>query len=323
MTFNELQLAAYADLGYSSSPPSGTVTQFKRWINDGHYELLRMPGMSDLRQGILPNASVASYAYLPMPQGFERIDSITDTANMIKLQMMSREEFRRIDPGETASGTPTHWIPYGWSPVLRQPVSTGSAIYAVSSQGADTTQVVYLQYLSSGQQFSANNTLTGTSRVAIALSVTANWIEGWSISVAATGNVSLYDAAAAGNLLATILVGATSVQYQQVRLWPTPTAALTYTIEGQLALKDLVNATDVPWLPPDYHNILVLFAKMREYQRTNDDRLNATATEWTANVNRLKQFVQFPPDYRPVAGVGSVAGWNNLGSYYPADWSWF
>ena len=81
------------------------------------------------------------------------------------------------------------------------------------------------------------------------------------------GTVTLYNAAAAGTALGTILIGDTSVSYEMIRLWPTATAVESYVIDGQATLADMVANTDIPLLPTIYHDLLVSYGRCREYER--------------------------------------------------------
>lgn len=320
MTFAELKAQCYRDTGYQASPPSDVVTRFAAWINEGHRHLLRLPSMTELRQGTLSFSSVANQPIYGMPQAFERMDALMQVSNNIRLRMLTRDQYRLVDPGERSNGTPYCWVPVGLVPVLLQPAAL--PIYAVSTSGSDTTQTVNLIGITSDGDMQGQKTaaLNGLTRVQVGTFTDYTTVISWTLTAACAGDVDLYDAVTAGNLLARIPAGATSVQYQGIRLWPTPGAALLYTVDGQFEIPTLVNDNDVPLTPPSYHDLFSAYGRMREYERTNDPRYDKAQAEYELGVQKLRSFVEFPPDYHPVAG-SALSGfrWTNLGSWYPGD----
>jgi hypothetical protein len=66
--------------------------------------------------------------------------------------------------------------------------------------------------------------------------------------------------------------GYNSSRQPQVYLWPTPSSAITYTCDVLNALTDLSLDADVPLLPEDFHDILVLAGLIEEYRRLDDPR---------------------------------------------------
>jgi hypothetical protein len=122
--------------------------------------------------------------------------------------------------------------------------------------------------------------------------------------------------------LARMPIGRTTVQYQAIRLWPTPSADLAYTVDGQFLIPTLVNESDVPMLPESYHDMLVCYARFRQYKFNGDEtRAAMEHTEWMRWLGSLQAYVEYPQDYRPVMAVLHEDGlrWNNVGAWYPAD----
>jgi hypothetical protein len=131
----------------------------------------------------------------------------------------------------------------------------------------------------------------------------------------------VYDAAVSGNVVLRLQPGQTSAQFQQIRLFPSPSSAVDYTVDAQVVLSDLVNSNDIPLLPTDFHDLPPLYARMREYTRVGDfDRLRVAQAEFERRQQALRFTVSFPSDYQPVSG-NQIAGygWNNLGPNFPAD----
>jgi hypothetical protein len=141
------------------------------------------------------------------------------------------------------------------------------------------------------------------------------------LSAAATGVVTVYDAAVSGNIILRLQPGQTSAQYQQIRLFPTPSSAVDYTVDAQMVLSDLVNSNDIPLLPTDFHDLPPLYARIREYTRLGDmERLRVAQQEFERRKSDLRFTVSFPNDYQPVSGNQNAGyGWSNLGPNFQAD----
>lgn len=216
-----------------------------------------------------------------------------------------------------------------------------SAIWAASTSPRDVTQEVRLIGIRSNGDYAAEQraTLTGQARVRVGRGVimteqivpsgpysrTLDFIDlvSWNISSVCDGDITLYDAKDGGRQLARIFAGLMSTQYWCVRLWPTPSSAIRYYVDGQIEIPNLVNETDIPMLPPSYHDLLAAFARTREYERTGDSRFAVAASEWERGLGMLRAFVNFPDDWKPVAGaISSATRQSNLGGDFPADWGW-
>jgi len=242
-----------------------------------------------------------------------------------RLFYMSRDTFRSIDPGETSIGTPTHYVPEGWQPRFAVPAGTG--VWAVSTSAGDTAPEVRVDAIG-GTSLPAQPrdnltvTLNGVTRVPLSTTVTdLTDLVTVTLSSVCAGDVSLYDDAVAGRELTRIPRGRTAAQYWCVRLWPTPSGAITYYLDGQIEIPVLVLDTDIPMLAPSFHDILAAYARMREYERTGDNRYGLAQQEWLDGLKQLRAAVNFPDDYKPVAGSRQI-GWSNLGGQFPADQEW-
>lgn len=324
MTFGQMLSAAYDDLGYGSSPSSDQVTRIKRWINEGYRHLMAQPGMELLRDSTFTVTTTAGVATVALPQSVNAIYSVTQTDNSMRLRMLTRDAYRTVNPGlnQTTAAPSDAWVPWGWYPVLRHPDSTG--VWVVSSSASDTTQTVSMTANRAngdiGAAVSAGGPLTGTTRVQVGTITDYTQITGLSLSAAAVGTVTFYDASSGGNILMRLQPGFTSAQYQHVLFFPTPSAATDYLFDVQLQMVDLVQSSDIPLLPPDFHDMLPLYARLRDYKRAGaDPRLPSAEVEWSRRTAELKFNVQFPKDYQPVAGNQVTGyGWNDLGPNFPA-----
>ena len=317
MTLSDLLSALYADLGYVSAPASAVTTRLTRYLNEGYHTVLSLPGFQSLRFSTISFASVASQTIYGVPQLFQQISAIVDTTNNIRLRRMSRDEYRSIDPQELSSGTPSHYIEAGTRPVQYDPVSKG--LWVVSSAGGDTTQTAALLGARAGGLPTTlqTATLNGTTRVAVGSFTDYVSVLQFELSAVAVGAVSLYDAAAAGNQLAVIAIGQKTVTYQALRLWPTPSAAITYNVDGLVNLTDLAQTYDAPLVPVDFQYLLLEYGRMREYEFRDDDRLPAVTASYARRLAAFRARVCDPPDFRPVAGRLIDRG-SSLGPWYPA-----
>src|SRR5206468_1068534 len=130
------------------------------------------------------------------------------------------------------------------------------------------------------------------------------------------GTISLYDAAAAGNLLSSITPGRTSARYYMLQLYPTPSAAVTLSVDCQRAIQDLVNPTEEPLLHEDFQMALVHGAAYDEWRTRSDDRAKIERAEMEEVLSDLRQYVLTNPDEIAVqrGPRGSESNPSRLGS---------
>jgi hypothetical protein len=104
-------------------------------------------------------------------------------------------------------------------------------------------------------------------------------------------------------------------------LWPTPSAAITYLVDTRKPIRDLVQATDEPPVPPAFHPMIAAYARMREWEQKGEtDKLLIATQQWGRWLSRLKYAVRSDPADLPVAGRGRGIGHSRLGSETPADY---
>lgn len=320
MTRADLLAILYERLNYQASPATAVTTRLGNALNEAQRRLLREPGLGRLRDtaGGLTFASEASRAYYGLPSTITKVRAITDRTNDRLLQPISLMALRSGDTGLDSTGTPAAYVEMGQSPVARHPATSG--VWAVSTSAADaagptiTIEGILSSGLASGEQTA---TLTGAARVQIGSLATFTQIVHCTLSAGCAGTISLYDAAAAGNLLASIAIGKTAPAYVGVQLYPTPDAAVTYYVDGLLAVPDMDDATDVPVLPEPFHDLLVHGALVLEYEKRDDPERLMMATEVYRNgVSQLKYFLA-AQDAPMLGGSGGVRT-TRLGSWTPA-----
>lgn len=325
MTLGQMLAALYADLGYPQ-PSTEQVTRLTRWLNEGQRHILAQPGREQLRDNTITITTVANQSVYGMPQELAKVYAVTQVTNSQRLKMLTMDQYRTINAGQNQSSSFAYaWIPAGWGPVKKQPEGTG--LWAVSTSATDTTQKVNVAgFLTNGDPFSVQSAvLTGTTRVQIGTLATWDILEVLNLDSVGAGTISIYDAASSGNELLRLQAGQTSAQFQHIRLFPTPSASsVDYKMDVCLALVDLVNTNDIPLLPLDFHDMLPLYARIREFQRAGaDPRLPYADREMQQRTLALARYVEWPKDYNPVVGRAlSGFGWNNLGPNFPADYVW-
>jgi hypothetical protein len=322
MTLTELLADTYRRLNFQTTPDTAVTTRLTAFINETHAEILAKPGLQSLLYGSLAFASVASQARYGLPLSVARILSVTETTNRRKLETRSLDWYRTIEANPASNtGTPEVYIPLGQQAVKRVPATTGTGLWVASSSASDTVPTVAIEAIrvDGYPHTPANATLTGVTRVAIGGgSALTDYIDvtQFMVSAACVGDVTLYDAAAAGNVLGVIPRGATSARYQCFALFPTPSAALPYTIDVEHDAYTLSAANDEPLLPLRFHRLLAIGARVKEYEKEGNERYAIAKLEFDDAVDDMIYNVTCSPDYVMVPGQMPSSG-SNLGPMYP------
>lgn len=321
VTFNEILADLYRRLNFDSAPATTVSTRLKAFTNQRHRQILTMPGMEQLRDSPVPMtfASVASQATYALGPNVARIKDIYDgNTNQLKLTERSLQWLRTMDPRSTSTGTPESWIPMSFAQVQTQPsAATGLYVKSTSaSDGASTTAYIETTR-TGGYRASSSVAMGGVTGTLIGTLTDHIAVEKFYLSVAAVGTVTLETAASGGTVLATIPIGQTMGRYRIIQLWPIPSSVWTYSVDFTREIADMVNATDEPLLPSDFHYLLSLGARIDEYEKMDDDRRVPLLRDWKTGTDALKNFVINNPDYFFVPG-GRVSLGSNLGGMYPA-----
>lgn len=282
------------------------LTRFQDRLNNRHRELMRQPGMERLRWGTITVASVANQQRYALPeQGIARINRLWDTTNRIKLTYRDLAWLREVDP-DPITGTPEYWIPTGLEQVHTQP-SNASEVFAVSTSASDTTQTAFLEgIITGGYRRTASVTLTGTTAVSLNTAIT-NWIliDKFYLSATAVGIVRLREDSGTGTELSQIAIGDNHGKFLSFLLYPTPSAAVTYTGDITRTIPTLSNDTDEFWIPEDFHDVVVDGAELSEIAKADDpSRFAMLSRQWEDGKKLLKFWVQDHPDWQPVMTGG-------------------
>lgn len=312
---------------FADSPSTVDVTRIQQYLNLWYRELLASPGMDQLRDTTVTFATVNAQKKYGIPQALVKIRDVYDLVNQRLVLPRTLDWLRNTDPGLSAtSATIENWIPLnGWGAQAVELTATGVGLWAASSSASDTTQKVYVETtrlggVSGGTAVSAGTTLTGTTRVQIGTLTDHIEIVKCYVSAVGVGAISLYDAAAAGNLVSTIQIGRTSARYYLIQLYPTPSAVVTLSVDGQRAIQDLVQTTEEPLLPEDFHHALVHLATYEEWLNRGDDRAKLEYARGMKLVGDLRHAVLTSPDAIPVqrGPRGTAQRVSRLGGSYPA-----
>ena len=317
MTLREIVDAVLEEVGYSSHGAGQEVrVRVRRRVNEWHRRLLSQPTLTRLlRESYsVTFASVASTATYGLPASIGRINGIWDDSNDVKLAQRSLDWLRQMDPGLSAAGVPECYIPLGIAPVRAQP-SNSSTLYAKSTSASDVDCAVTLQYLdANGAPQSSTTTLTGTTGVAVA--TTALEVYGFVVAPLPVGTVTLHEDSDTGDELGRIPAGTGAARYLRLQLWPTPQGATTYRLDATRDSSDLVEETDEPLLPRDFHYLLVLGAVSDELRMRDDTRYAAVRQDMEQGKRDLSHWLWNNVDYLPASGRAAQP--SRLGAWFPA-----
>jgi len=301
-------------------PPDMDATTQARalgYLNQRQRRLLTLDGLAHLRDATVTFSSVADQVSYVLPN-IAKVARIFDPTNQRVLYEMSQQDYRLVDP-VPLSGTPEAVIWTGRQQTAKQP-SDASSLFVKSSSASDTTQTAYVVgVITGGYQASASVTLTGTTAVNVS-STTSTWerVDKFFLSAAGAGFVTLHEDSGSGTELARIPIAQTYSQYFGFKLWPTPSGVISYSVDLTRAITDLAQDTDVPVLPEDFHDILMLGAVADEYQRLKDERYSIATSEYMARVGELQYWLFETPIGKPRTLVRRWQRPSQLGSWYPA-----
>lgn len=331
MIFKDIVDDALEQCGHDIfSENSEARVRVERFVNQWMRRLMTDPRFDRLRKGTIPFASVANTQRVGLPPIIQRVNRIYETTNNNRLFEQSLDWLRqRPQQGVATTGVPQYWIPIGITPITQVPAATGTGLWAVSSSAADTTQKVSLSGVRvGGYKFDPLLTpLNGLTRVAIgAGAARTDYIDvlTFGIDGTAAGDISLYDAAAAGNLLGVIPIGQVAVRYFTIALWPVPASPITYYVECDLRIQSLVRPTDEPLFLEDYHDLLSKGAVYLETLMIKKQVETARAymqSEIAPREVQLLDYLVNNPDLIivPISGRERLVS-NNLGGGFPAGY---
>lgn len=289
MTRSDLLTSLARRTNKNTTLDTATQNRLVDFLNERQRRILSIPGTQRLRDVSLTLTSVASQADYVLPN-LGKVHRITDTTNDRPLYELSEAEWRAIDP-QQQEGTPEAFVWRGRRAVAKQP-SNASAILVDSTAAGDTGTAYIEGMVTGGYQLTASVTMTGTTAVQFGSLATWERIDKFYLSTAAVGTVTLHEDASGGTELARISIGSTSTDYTGITLWRTPSASsISYTVDAQRLAPSLAQSNDVPLLPEEFHDLLLLGALMDEYQHMNDARYSVAAEEYRTRERQFRYWL--------------------------------
>lgn len=315
------------------NPDPVTEGRLNNFINDRYRELLRIPGVMDLRDDVF-EAVTSGYAItstanenrLTLPPTISAVTSLVDNTNRLVLAQKPLAWIRQRDPSQPgqSSGTPRFYAILNMSGVIDVPsAATANALEIRSTSGSDIGGVVSLEYADERGAFRVvTATLNGAAQVLIPVQVST--VFRLTVDTPQVGAINLNDVAAVKTLASippNTLIAATS-KLETSRgwvlwLWPTPAGAYSYTVDGTRQRTALVGPTDEPLLPEDFHTLLVWGACADELLKMDDTRVSAYEKKWSDDVKALRAYLHQARGQRLVRDRSRRTGWSPLGSQYP------
>jgi hypothetical protein len=314
MNLRELTDGVLDHFNYSTDGSSDARQRVVRHMNEWHRRILAKPGMDRLRQSSISVTSVASTNTIAVPESVGKILRVYDAANRITLQERFFDWYRFAAPDPTAhEGTSTVWVPMGDAGCAALSATTGTGIWVVSTSASDTQRVTIEGVRLGGYVWNDTVALTGVTRVQVGSLVDWTEITKVTLDMDAVGSVSVYKVNAAGTALATIPPGKRQSHYRLIALWPTPSAAVAYTIDHQRNILDMTAESDSPLIPDDFHWLLDRGAKVNEYERTDDKRLGVCRLDLERGIAELRASMAtrdvFVPARTSLGRISRINGW--------------
>ena len=321
MTVEEMLADLYQEFSHPLTPPPPVRSQFLAHLNKGHRAILREPGLERLRPTLqgLRLATEPGRALYGLPAPILRVTAVTDRVSGRPLDVRDLIWLRATDPGLTSSGAPDTLVPIGQKPIARAPASTG--IWVQSDSAADVSQTLYLNglYTDGGPSGDLRAALAGVTPVRVGLGTFVD-VTSVVLNGSCEGRVTLTDAATGGHVLAEIAAGQIEAKYFCVQFHPTPSAVADYYVDGLLPIVPLGDR-DTPMLPEEFHDLLVAYARMREYEYKGDTaRFQASLREYTTGLSRLRTHVNSQPAQIYVLGRPVRDAVAREGPWFPATW---
>ncbi len=326
MNLTQIINSCYRRLRFTAQPAATIATRIVEEINEVHSDICARPDLQKLRDDTIAITALANKARTGLPPSVSRVNGITDRTNNYRLQEVTLEDLRRFDPAQAnTTSYPQFYAVVGNQPVQIQPAAA-TGLWAASTAAGDTTQKIYAETILTGGYPNAvlqNGTiLTGTARVAIGALTSHIEVTKLYLDMPCAGFVSLFDAAVAGNELARFPVGETYSRYLAVEWWPIQTADVTEYADIQRTIFDLVNGTDEPLFPSDFHEVIIQGVLYREYLLTADARMAVAKANYDRGVQDIIAWVM--NDGGRVASLRGVdSQFNRLGPTYPSNGPWW
>ena len=93
---------------------------------------------------------------------------------------------------------------------------------------------------------------------------------------------------------------------------------MTYTIDFEWNPQNMSVANDEPLLPPVFHRLLGIGARMKEYEKKDDTRYLDAKADFERGLSKLKFYMLHQAAGRPNLRGRVQRGFSTLGPNYPA-----
>lgn len=269
------------------------ISNAKRWVNQKYQEVIRkMMSFTDVeyltQRGTFTPNSDSTYTFPAY------VGNITDIKNTTqRLKKVRVIDLDTVFPNPNGGGTPYWWYSLGTTPVYQQP-SVASYLSCASSSSSDLTQEVTVRGLLNGIERYETITLSGTNSVS-----TVNQFDHiYTISKSVSTNGVVTAIVNSGTLSASILAPQVlENQYQKIGIYPLNTSTQhTYTYQPYVL--DMLSDNDVPYIPPQFHYILIDGAEAIGRRWLEDfDIARECDLRFLSGIEELKSFVKNSNQY--------------------------
>ena len=319
MTLNEIELDVYRRLDYADTPPPSVKNRIDGFINQRHRQLLASDRMRPLRLATTTLVSVPDRASYGLPYGCSRVARVMDQTNQYLLGAHTYEWAREADAAPPrVSGTPTHWIPLGYSPCAMRPFSSPTLYYSapgvIAATGIDLAFVI-----DGGVTVSVHLAAPPSNGTPQAIPTGGNVTDIFTFAAIdpAAFRITLSTDLAGTQIISQIAAGTTTARYYRIGFYPSPAAAITYWVDYEREIPTLVDPSDEPLLPIDFHDIIALWARLDEYEFKSDDRWLVTKSLVEDRQKDLRAWVENHDIFRAHA-IPTSPRHSRLGPYFPA-----
>ncbi len=322
MNLGQILTSIFDQLGLDATKASPDVgRRITRHINTVQRELLSKKGIGARIRSVngLTLTTVANSPYVTLPQAMVSLRIIRNVTDNQILDEATVEDIRAQNPGNIlTTTTPSLYAILGFAAPVAADPSAATQLSAVSTSASDGTgtAVSVEGVTTNGQYRKANISLNGVTPVNLDSATTWQNLTKFYLSSPAAGDVSLKDSS--GNVLAVIASGRKFARYSRLLLGPTPSSAITLTLDGELHIEDMINAADEPYIPEDFHDLFELGALMKEYRSPRDKgtQYSQVKGEFIVRTAELRTWLRRPTGL--AWNTQRAARYSQLGPYYRA-----
>jgi hypothetical protein len=260
------------------------------------------------RHTFATEASVEDYI---LPRQVGEVYGLKSSVAPYTMGVIREDDFDKYVPNPQASGNPQYLRLFETVGVDEQP-SAASVITAVSSSASDTTQKVLIKGLVGGYTDTEELSLNGTTPVNGSKSFTE--IYAVTKSAETVGRVTVTSNAGS---VTNVILGTQdrTIRLRKVRLYPTPSSAVTITVKNFGLPPALTNAYEDTEIPTRWDYIIDQYAFALSLQAKGKEQLE----EFVAQMNLGKTMVEeemASEEYLSAEDIIIPEKWNGGGNGY-------